>query len=414
MRTYLTKRLASGILFLGINFLFCSSSFAGGFTIYGHDIDTAMSLSTIANTLGPSSNIFNPALLPEIEGNQVSFSTTLIMPKTEFTDSSTGISEESKDKVFYPTTVSTVYHFNDKMTGGFVIYNPFGLGSFYPEEWSGRYIAVKSELTTFNINPNMAYRISDSLNISIGLDVTVGMTTMSQKVKLLSDATNELTGYGRGLGFNLGVLYKMTKRITAGIAYRSKIKFDIDGDLKFSDVPSDFQSLVSDSKAHIDLNLPSLLYFGIACRLSDHFLFEIGGKIEDWASYNELKVRLDDPVLGMDTIVIPKDWDKTYIFNMGAKYTINPSTLLLAGYLFEKNPVPDETFDPTVPVSKKNTVTMGIAKIFSRFTLNITYALEKVDDREKANDVGKEEGSPLMGTFKTGSHSVGFGINYKF
>jgi long-subunit fatty acid transport protein len=45
---------------------------------------------------------------------------------------------------------------------------PFGLNSQYGNDRIGRYQAIKSNIETTNVNPNIAYRVSDWLSIGGG------------------------------------------------------------------------------------------------------------------------------------------------------------------------------------------------------------------------------------------------------
>ena len=70
----------------------------------------------------------------------------------------TGQTEETVDNVYFPSTLYITGKVYDKIGVGFGVFNPFGLGNQWPDDWEGRYIATDSSITTFNFNPIVAIR----------------------------------------------------------------------------------------------------------------------------------------------------------------------------------------------------------------------------------------------------------------
>ena len=81
---------------------------------------------------------------------------------------------------------------NDKLSFGIGINAPFGFQTEYDKNWIGRYYAIKSALKTLNINPSIAYKLTEQLSV--------------------------------GVGVNFGVLYNFSEDTRVGFSYRSKNK----------------------------------------------------------------------------------------------------------------------------------------------------------------------------------------------
>src|SRR5439155_21350672 len=47
---------------------------------------------------------------------------------------------------------------------------PFGLQTEYDPDWMGRFMAIKSEIKTFNINPSVSYKLNDKTAVAAGLN----------------------------------------------------------------------------------------------------------------------------------------------------------------------------------------------------------------------------------------------------
>lgn len=402
---------------------------ASGFALYTHGArELGRINSVVASPEGPVSSFFNPATLTEISGNQVEAGTILIFPSTKFKSASTGKTEETKSQVFYPGTLFGVYHLNDMLTLGLGVNSPFGLGTEWPKNWEGRYITTNAEMETFLFNPNLAWKVADTLILAGGIDLLLGDITLESNIPLFlyvgpgfSDGEQKFSGNGHGWGYNLGVLWKIKKGLSLGISYRSGIDLELEGDLHFNlpaGTPPGIKAMFPNTGAKVDVNLPPQVFAGLAYQVNDNLVVEIGGRWEGWSRYKELKLYLEQPVAGRDTIIIEKNWKDTLAFNTGVRYSVDPTLDVLLGYLYEDNPVPDDTFEPSVPASEKHMLSLGAAKRFGRVKTAITYLYGKYKDRNKDNSVGLETGVTATkianGEYKQSTHMVGVSVNVEF
>jgi long-chain fatty acid transport protein len=386
---------------------------ASGFALYTHGArELGRINSVVASPEGPVSSFFNPATLTEISGNQVEAGTILIFPSVKFRSASTGETEETKSQVFHPGTLFGVYHLNDTFTLGFGVNSPFGLGTEWPEDWEGRYITTNAEMETFLFNPNLAWKVTDTLTLAGGIDLLLGDAILENNISLfaygLPDGKQKFFGDGYGLGYNLGVLWKIKRELSLGVSYRSGIDLKLEGDLHFSGAP--FQN----TGGKTTINLPPQIFTGLAYQVNDNLIVEIGGRWEGWSRYKELKIDLEQPVAGQDTIITEKNWKDTLAFNTGARYSVNPTMDILLGYLYEDNPVPDDTFEPSVSASEKHMLSLGAAKRFGRVKTAITYLYGKYKDRDKDNLVGAAFGLSANGEYKQDTHMLGVSVNVEF
>lgn len=63
---------------------------------------------------------------------------------------------------------------------GVGLQSAFGLKTEYGNGWAGRYQALKSELTTINLRPSLAYAVHERLSIGMGRFPGIsGATVMS-------------------------------------------------------------------------------------------------------------------------------------------------------------------------------------------------------------------------------------------
>ncbi|NTV97240.1 MAG: glycosyltransferase, partial [Thiobacillus sp.] len=201
--------------------------------------------------------------------------------------------------------------FSDKISAGLGVFNPFGLGTDWGDTWEGRYLATKSEMATYNINPAVSFQVLPWLSVAAGLDIMILDATLENKINLtgatmgvfgpLPDANQKFDGDGTGVGFNVGMAADLTKDVTLGFAYRSEISVDPEGDVSFAipgSIPeplySGLRSTFTNSGAKTHITLPQQIYAGVAYKGLPRWIFEAGMRWEGWSSFKHLKVNLDN------------------------------------------------------------------------------------------------------------------------
>jgi long-chain fatty acid transport protein len=436
MKNGLTKKLSPLLLIL----LFAASrADASGFGVFTQGASgLGQANAVVAHPTGPSSLYFNPALLTLVPGTQVEAGTTAVFFDREFESSQTGRTEESEEGVQFPSTFYLTHQVNDQVAAGIGVFFPFGLTTEWDENWDGRYIATKSDLFTTNINPVVAWRPIPQLSVAAGLDVLYLDAELERKVNStaigfvvnppgglgpLSDVNQKFTGDGWGVGYNLGLVLRVSEYVDFGATYRSHIDVNVDGDAKFN-VPVDaavIGPLFSKTGGDADIRLPAQATFGLAWAATEKLTLEAGARWEDWSSFDELKIKLDQPILQQSENITPRDWNDTWAFNLGGQYRLNDVVTLLAGYLYADNPVPGSTFDPSIPDSDAHLFTLGTDLTFGQFSVSLAYGYEHHEDRTKNNSIGdpldpagQNPLSSANGEYKTDIHLVATSVAYRF
>jgi long-chain fatty acid transport protein len=146
----------------------------------------------VAAANDPSTIFFNPAGMTELwlldpsDTTRASTSLSVIMPKAEIknrgsTATSPGtlglaapLSGFNESNPTDPTPVSSAYlaqRVGNRLFFGLGFNAPFGLAAKYDENWFGRYHAIEIKLLTININPSVAYKLSNRISIGAGFDI---------------------------------------------------------------------------------------------------------------------------------------------------------------------------------------------------------------------------------------------------
>ena len=426
-----SKRFLNGLgitTFLLALFCLIPHLHASGFAIFTQGASAlGQGDASIADTDGPSDIFFNPALINKLGGTQVEGGTTFIIPSREFTSDLTGNTFETESAVFFPTTLFVTHKYNEKVSFGLGVFNPFGLGTKWDDNWEGRYIATNSELRTFNFNPVVSYQVTPLITLAGGIDILLLDATLEKRLNLdklsagAADGGQKLEGDGNGVGYNLGLLVDLSEDTSVGASYRSEIKVDIDGDVTHTNVPAPLSTIFPNSTgARTEITLPHQAHLGVSYRGIEPITLNAAVRWEGWSSYDQLVIDSDLPIAGSTTNVTKKDWNDVYTLILGARYPLNDSFALSAGYLYGETPIPDETFSPSIPDADTHLITLGAGINYRQFKIDLAYGYQIMESRRKSNDVDDDPATPLdittsaNGVYDTTLHLLGFSFTYTF
>ncbi|WFM70906.1 outer membrane protein transport protein [Halomonas sp. CKK8] len=400
---------------------------------------------------------YNPAAIGNIDGNQVAGGVAYIDADFELQDAtaSNGPIVYGVDQSGQGGETATVPSFaaktqlNERFDLGLAIYAPYGLSTKYDEDWIGRYHAVETELKTIDFQPTLNYRVTERLNLAVGLRAQYADATLSNSLDLasfgakseqeqgniaqaqalasqagLADGFAEVTGDDWGYGYTLGALFQVTDKTRLGASYRSEIDLTLDGEVDYSSDNAVGQQVLEGAQAQgrlrdgggtADLTTPANLNLGIYHQLTDRLALMANAEWTEWSSFDELVVEFED---GTDSSTT-ENWDDTWAFSVGANYALTPQWLLRAGLGVDESPVPSAEFrTPRVPDADRQWATLG-ATWMPTPELGITAGYMHVfaDDGDIDQDGSKEENATkgsLNGTYEVEADVFALSVDYRF
>ncbi|MEM7194430.1 MAG: outer membrane protein transport protein [Pseudomonadota bacterium] len=252
------------------------------------------------------------------------------------------------------SAIPNLYYATDLSNGmrfGLSVTSPFGLVTEYDDDWVGRYQAIKSELITVDINPNIAYQVNDNVSVGGGISVLLADTTLTRAQftgPTTPDAAASITGDDVAIGFNLGLMVG-DEDGRFGIGYRSEVDVEAEGDLR---IPLAGVS----AGAAADVTLPQTLYLSGFKKVSDKV--DLLGTIRwtGWSSFEELRVRFDN---GLPDAVTPENWDDSVAVSLGLNYHLDDRWTLRGGLAVDDSPVDDEFRTARIPDTDRTWVSFG-------------------------------------------------------
>ena len=278
----------------------------------------------------------------------------------------------------------------EQVTLGFGLTTPHGLGIEYADDVAFRDLGYEADLAHLLFNSQIAWKISDTLGVGIGLSLAYNDLSLRQGIIAPGDSFS-FEGTGWGLGWTAGVLWRPHEQHSFGLTYRSAIDVDIDGDARTQTVfPAVSDTSVNGETA---FNYPQQVVLGYAWRPTERLLFEVNATWTDWTSFDTFRLELPGP-----DIEQPYDYNPSWVIGGGVSYAATDKLTLNAGYLYGEASVPDSTFNPLVPDSDLHVFSAGLQYQFSSYEVAATYLLGIRESR----DVTGSPAAPFSGVSSDG------------
>jgi long-chain fatty acid transport protein len=368
-----------------------------------------------------SAMFWNPATLTKTSGLQFSLIASGIIPYANMTDSTGAKSGDVGLNAVVPAGYVS-YQFNDKIWLGLGLNVPFGLGTMAPTDWSasGRYYNRTSELRAINVNPTLAYKITDDL--SVGLGVQIQRTNVRMNNAWVGGAapwkdptlTSELRGYDPlSYGFTGGVTYKLLKGTEIGFGYRSKMTPGLNGDAFTFDVASG--ALTVDTPIRAKITMPDTFTAGIRHELTSDVALLGGVEFTRWSVWRLFPVIVKSSNGLLKNLVF--NYHDAWMVSLGAEYKWNANWMLRAGTAFEKSPVQNDNRSARIPDGDRVWATLGATyKLDDRLSFDASYAHLFVRNG-KINQTDYVNAPFLIAAFsadvKARTDIISIGLNYK-
>lgn len=370
---------------------------------------------------------YNPAGMTLLEGTRFQAGTTWIALNADY-NGKDGSSENGRLKGQMIPAGYVTHQVNDKIWLGFAMTVPFGMGTEYDKGWAENQRGTDAKIYTFDMNPNIAWKVSEFLSVGAGVSVQYAKAKLGMGLEQEAFGQYAYVGHGKiegdswDWGFNLGVMISPTDKLRFGLAYRSSIEHDAEGDFTFSNgqgPAANFNGYVFNMTTSIET--PDTVMLTGTWETTDRL--RLSGLIRwaNWSDFDELKIKnsvpgqVDNLSGGMfrEKTVI-NEWQDTWLFSVGADYRINDAFTIRGGLAYEMSPVDDQsTRMAVIPDTDRVWFSLGASWYPTQdlqFDVGATY-LMGVGDKDLYNRVDGEK----VGEFDSlDAYLLGVQMQYRF
>jgi long-chain fatty acid transport protein len=426
-RVVLLSALAGGLL------LVPALSFGAGFALFEHGTRAvALGGAFGATADDPTALYFNPAGIA-FQGAGYAVGVYFITESSTFDGANPypgeGYSVDMKKQIFYPVHLYYTSEITNDLHWGIGVYNPFGLGTWWPDDYAGKYITKRVDLKVFNINPNLSYKFSDAFAVAVGVDyfysnLSLTRSISSQAVNPYTQQVAEIgqvhlyTDFQGGWGWNAAFLAKLGGGVSLGASYRSNVTINYKGNASFIQFPTgyaDFDAIVASQipfgqqpSAETSIEYPTEARLALAWH-GQKWGVEADYVKMGWSSFKELPITLPDyPQLSS---VREENYEDSATYRLGIEYKHSDKIWWQLGGVYDKTPVPTASVSPLLPDADRKGVSLGASVALSAKTrLDISYFYLKFSDR--STEGGDPDG--YNGAYQTSANLFGFTLVHRF
>ena len=366
--------------------------------------------------LDNASILFNPGAVSFLDSLRgISFGTSLIFPRVVFQEPYPGIyTTSAKHHVSTPITLYGAFKVgkSDKLTAGIGIYNPFGSRLQWDDDWKGQFLIREINLKTFFIQPTVSYKVSEKLGIGIGFVYGTGEFLLRRGVPAQDSLGNygeaKLNGKATGYGFNAGIYFKASEKLSIGIDYRSQVNVKLKGGEAVFTVPAALIDKFPATSFSTELRLPQVATLGFGYSVNEKLKLALDINYIGWSSYDSLIIDFEQNTDKLTDLHAARMYKNSFIFRIGGQYKMNNKWTLRLGTYYDMSPTPDGYFTPETPDENKLGVTAGASlKVTKKINLDLSLLFIEGMGRTNTNI---ETG--FGGNFKSRAIIPGFSLHY--
>ncbi len=268
--------------------------------------------------------------------------------------------------------------------------------------------AIESEFALLQVNPTIAYRLSERVAIGIAPTVNYAMLQVSPFPAAPPDQSTGLYPDGPragavGFGFQAGIHAQGSSGLSAGLSIKSPQWFQ---DFEFTS-----EAIAAGKEFAFNLDYPMIVSGGIAYSGVENLLLAADVRYIDFSNTDGFKDSGYD-----DTFAVAGfGWESIIVAALGLEYQVGDGYHLRAGYSFNENPLPDDLAFFNTPANAliQHRLAGGFgARISNRVDVNVAlqYGLESSGEGAWVSPQANIPGTTVKNTLSTLTFIVGGSI----
>ena len=399
---------------------------------------------TASDAVDASSVFFNPASIIALDKPTLTLGGNAIFTQATFNNqnSNTNGAAGKTDEIGYVPNVYYVHPVSEHLSFGLGINAPYGLASEYDNDWSGRYLATRSELEVANINAVAAYALTDNLSLGLGInyqraDVTLESqfdSTLGINPAPATDSSAKITGDDDAFAADVSLYYTPTEKTRFGLIWRQGGEFDLEGEAKFSLHPlcspgagfptsappapttgticaASLNAVAGNAEAR--LHLPDTITLSGSHQLSDGWWIHGDIAWTEWSNIQSVDVINSGNNLTINTLEL--HYEDTMRYALGVTHNFDSPWTWRFGIAIDEAPQTDPALvNPRIPDQDRIWFSTGFNYEFSPNTsIDLAYSYIKVDEAI-INNTNSQTGHHVEGSFDADVNIVGVQANFSF
>ena len=314
--------------------------------------------------------------------------------------------------MFYSWTLESL-----PLAVGLGVYSPYGLSAKWEQDTGFRTVATRGAITSYTINPTVAWQVLPSLSLGAGLRVNYADVDLERGLVWPGQGYDSfaIKGDGWAASYDVGVLWKPHEKVALGTAFKSSTTVDLKGHTEYYNnvafppgvgvVPA-FPTERVDARSSIEL--PLNVVCGLSYRPTTNWNFEFDADYTDWSSVGTLVVNQAQGFGGLipQNLPLALNWKPSWYYEFGATRYLGDGWSVSAGYIYNQNSVPDATYTPLVGDLDRHFITVGTGHRGRHFSFDVAYQFGFGPTRTVTGSTPSATGQTADGRYEFFSHAV--------
>ena len=413
-----------------------------------------------------STIFFNPAGMTRLSGQQILVAGHVISPNADFTNNGSttfagsplqGSNSATGDPAFVPNFYYSA-ELPNEIYVGVGVNVPFGLSTEYDDGWVGRYNALRSEISTINVNPSIAWKATEKLSVGFGISIqymeielTNNIDSMAACLNLeagfavpgspcagytvpgnaAQDSSTKLDGDSTEFGWNTGLLFDIDDKNRIGVAYRSAIKHSVSGNASYTLDAGGLQQLAAglssapptgsgfnilqDTTLEATAELPETFSFSYVGDVSEKWTALFDWTWTGWSSIDTITIRQAGGIPGREP-TLDLAYKNTSRFSVGVNYKPNNKWIYRGGLALDQTPIRSpETTSARIPGNDRTWLSLGLGYApAASWSFDVGYSHLFISDTDINNTGSTTSGATLTGTYESSVDILSAQVNFNF
>ena len=326
---------------------------------------------------------------------------------------------------------------------GVAVYTPYGSTLKYADNWEGRYALTEITLQSVYVQPTASYAITPQLSIGAGLTILAYGAVNLQKDIPLPTGNGHIILDGKTktqFGYNAGIFFKPSDKLSAGVSYRSKIDATVEsGDVTYSGLATGASAALVNrnftaTNFTATLPLPAVASVGVGISPTDKLTIGLDASLTFWSAYRTLDFGFsgdngnaaatakpgevtDGRVGGNNFSTSKRFYQDALAFRLGGQYKVDDKLTVRLGSSYDFTAVKDGYVGPETPDADRILGTAGLSyQVTENLGVDASFLFEAFLKRSQSQQQLLDNGTTdrVAGTYRTNVYVPGIGVHYKF
>ena len=329
---------------LAVSILLASQVHAAGFQVVEHSASGLGRAFSGDGAIGDNATEMsaNPAVMTLFKKAQFSGAISIIDPELDVYDETNSQGANDIAPVQYVPAAYFVSPINDQWAWGIGMFTSYGVTTDYPTDIAAGDMAGKTSLISFNINPNIAYRINEHFSIGAGVSLVYAQAELKRSQGAISALTGgsasdpliSMKGDTFGYNWDVGALFEINENNRFAASYHSstELKFK-DGD--FKDYTGAVLGAPGKTDADLNIDLPDVVELSAFHQLNNQWAIHYSWQWTNWSKFQQLEATSNNCNNGT-CFTKTEHYEDNQRWSIGTTFQPTDSLILRAGFAYDE------------------------------------------------------------------------------